>query len=80
MNNLTIRELMIQLINQISSRNEEQTNKIFETLKNRTGERFANADMWIGWYMKSLAKDEDKKFVETDFKLYIERKMNHMKN
>lgn len=75
MNNLTIRELMIQLTTQLSARNEDHINRIFEILKKRTGEKFANdVDKWIGWYLKSQAIEEDKSVVETGYKSFVERK------
>lgn len=70
MNNLTIRELMIQLISQLSSRNEEHANNILEILKKRTGEEFANAEMWFGWYLKSQANEDDKRVVENNYNLF----------
>jgi len=77
MNNLTIRELMIQLITQLSSRNEDCINRISEILKKRTGEKFASdVDKWIEWYLKSQANEEDKSVVETGYKLFKREKRN----
>jgi hypothetical protein len=75
MNNLTIRELLIRLTTQHSIRNEDDINKIIEILMRRTGEKFAsNVDKWIEWYLESLAKEKDKKVVETSYKLFKMKK------
>jgi hypothetical protein len=74
LNNLTIRELLVLLSTQHSVRNEDHINIIIEILRKRTGENFAsNVDKWIEWYLKSLAKEKDKRVVETSYKLF---KMN----
>ena len=77
MKNLTIRELIIQLTTQISSRNEDHISKILEILKKRTGEKYASdVDKWIGWYLKSQANEEDKSVVEASYKLFKREKSN----
>lgn len=77
MKNLTIRELIIQLTTQISSRNEDHLSKIIEILKKRTGEKYASdVDKWVGWYLNSQANEEDKSVVEARYKLFKREKSN----
>ena len=78
---LTIRELIIRLISQVSSRNEDHLSGVIEILNKRTGNKYASdINKWIEWYLRSQANDEDKRVVKERYMLFLKEKSNVRQN
>ena len=72
---LTIRELVIRLISQVGTKNEDQISRVIGILNERTGKKYANdINKWIEWYLNSQANDEDKIVVKDRYRLFLNEK------
>jgi len=74
MDNLTIRDLLVQLLTQHENRKQSHIDRIFITLRERTGASLGDdIDSWVKWYFEN-SNDEDASVIQSLYKLNNLRK------